>query len=140
MQAHWWWWGVAVLLGVAEMLTGTFFLLVLGLGFAAGGAMAVAGAGLAWQLVSAAFVSFVGWYLLRRKMPRRERLAAHSSRDVLLDIGERVRVEHWQPDRRAQVSYRGATWTAELADGEARSGEFVIRRIEGNRLIVSPAA
>jgi len=142
MQDYWWWWGLAVLLGVAEMVTGTFYLLVLGLGFAAGGALAWAGLGTAWQLTAAAAVSFVGWFLLRRQMPRRSRDAAHSNRDVLLDIGEHVHIEHWQPDRRAQVSYRGAAWTAELAADQTsppQPGEFVIRRIDGNRLIVSRA-
>ena len=138
MQAFWWWWGLAVLLGILELVTGTLYLLVLGLGFAAGGLVAFVGAGLAWQLVGTAAVSLVGWYLLRRFGPRRARGPAHANRDVLLDIGEGVRVEHWR-DGRAQVNYRGAAWEAELEGGDPAPGEFVIRRIEGNRLIVARA-
>lgn len=140
MQAYWWWWGVAVLLGLFEMLTPTFYLLVLGVGFAGAGFVAWASGGLAWQLLAAAAVSILAWLALRRFSPKRGRVAAHSNRDLLLDIGERVRVERWQPDRRAQVIYRGTAWTAELDPGDpgpARPGEHVIRRIEGSRLIVA---
>jgi membrane protein implicated in regulation of membrane protease activity len=140
MQDYWWWWGLAVLFGVLEMVTTTFYLLVLGIGFAVGGLVAYLGGDFALQLVGAAAFSFVGWFLLRRFSPRRARVAAHGSRDVLLDIGERVRVERWQADRRAQVLYRGAAWSAELVGEDSREpepGEYVIRRIEGNRLIVA---
>lgn len=140
MQAFWWWWGLAVLLGMFEMLTATFFLLVLGLGCAAGGFVAWAGGGFVWQLLAAAAVSFAGWLALRRFSPGRAGRNVNASRDLLLDIGERVRVEHWQPDRRARVVYRGADWAAELEAGDAgalQPGEYVIRRIEGNRLIVA---
>lgn len=143
MQAYWWWWGLAVLLGMLEMLTATFYLLVLGAGFAAAGFVAWAGGGVAWQLLAAAAVSVAGWFVLRQISPKRERVSAHASRDVLLDIGERVRVERWQPDRRAQVVYRGTDWTAELEAGDAgppQPGEHVIRRIEGSRLIVARVA
>jgi membrane protein implicated in regulation of membrane protease activity len=140
MQAYWWWWGLAVLLGMFEMLTATFYLLVLGAGFAAGGFVAWAGGDLAWQLLVAAAVSVVGWFMLRRLSPRRERSSARASRDVHLDIGERVRVDRWQPDRRTQVVYRGAEWAAELEPGDTREpqpGDHVIRRIEGSRLILA---
>ena len=140
MQDYWWWWGLAVLFGVLEMVTTTFYLLVLGIGFAVGGLIAYAGGGFALQLIGAAAFSFVGWFFLRRFSPRRARVTAHGSRDVLLDIGERVRIDRWQADRRAQVQYRGASWSAELAGEDGRDpepGEYVIRRIEGNRLIVA---
>jgi len=140
MQVHWWWWGLAVLFAVLEMVTATFFFLVLGVGLAAGGAVAFGGGGLAAQLIAAAVVSVLAWYLLRRFAPRRGRVAAQGSRDLLLDVGERVRVERWQPDRRAKVVYRGAQWDAELATDDERvpePGEYVIRRIEGNRLILA---
>jgi len=143
MQDYWWWWGLAVIFGVLEMVTGTFYLLVLGIGFAVGGALAFAGGGFAAQLVAAALFSFIGWFLLRRYSPRRERVTAQGNRDLLLDIGERVRVDRWGHDGRAQVQYRGANWEVELASGETASpepGNFVIRRIEGNRLIVARLA
>lgn len=140
MQAWWWWWGLAVLFAVLEMVTTTFFFLVVGIGFAAAGAVAFAGGGFAAQLIAAAMVCVAAWYLLRRFAPRRSRVSAQGNRDLLLDVGERVRVERWRPDRRAQVVYRGTHWEAELASDDDTSpepGEYVIRRIEGNRLIVA---
>jgi len=142
MQDYWWWWGLAVLFGALEMVTATFYLLVLGIGLAVGGAVAFAGGGFAAQLVGAAVFSFVGWFLLRRYSPRRERVAAQGNRDLLLDIGERVQVDRWRPGGRATVQYRGASWEVQIAPGGPPSpepGEFVIRRIEGNRLIVGRA-
>ena len=140
MQDYWWWWGLAVFFGVLEMVTATFYLLVLAIGFAVGGAVAFAGGGFAAQLVAAAAFSMIGWFLLRRYSPRRERVAAQGNRDLLLDIGERVHVDRWRPDGRAQVQYRGANWEVELASGEGtppEPGDYVIRRIDGNRLVVA---
>jgi len=49
-----------------------------------------------------------------------------------------LRVDQWAPNRTARANYRGATWDVELAPGEeAASGEFVIREINANRLIVA---
>jgi membrane protein implicated in regulation of membrane protease activity len=142
MQDYWWWWGLAVLLGVAEMVTSTFYLLVLGLGFAAGGLVAYLGGGIAWQLLAAALVSVAGWALLRRHMPARSaRRAPTSDRNVLLDVGERVHVDRWDESRRTQVMYRGAPWAVELAADVAAAGtpgDYVIRSIESNRLVVAP--
>jgi hypothetical protein len=56
-----------------------------------------------------------------------------------MDVGQVVRVEHWSPTRTARASYRGALWDIELAAGEQPApGEFVIRDIQSNRLIVAP--
>ena len=55
-----------------------------------------------------------------------------------MDIGQTVRVERWSPNRTARAAYRGAQWDVELAPGEAmQAGDFVIRDIQANRLIVA---
>jgi membrane protein implicated in regulation of membrane protease activity len=140
MESYWLWWGLAVLLGMLEMLTPTFYMLVLALGFAAGGLVAWAGGGFAFQLLAAAAISIVGWLLLRKFGRRLGRTSFRAGRDVLLDIGERVHVDHWDADRRARVVYRGADWAAELDPRDTRAaqpGEHVIERIDGSRLILS---
>jgi hypothetical protein len=49
-----------------------------------------------------------------------------------------VRVEAWDADRRARVRYRGTEWSVELAPGEAAApGEYLIREVAGNRLILA---
>ncbi|MBP8308279.1 MAG: NfeD family protein [Burkholderiaceae bacterium] len=145
MSLHWWWWGMAVALMAFELTTGTLYLLVLALGAAVGGLAAYGGLGGAPQVLIAAVTSLVGWFLLRRFQPRRRGAlrSVQSNQDVLLDIGSRVRVDRWQPGGVSRVHYRGAAWEAVIAPGfagEPAPGEFEIRAIEGNRLVLAPAA
>lgn len=141
MQA-WEWWGLAALaLGIAEMLTGTFHLLVLG-GACLGGALAAwAGAGTVAQLLVTAALALGGWIALHRWHPARRRtLEATADRDVVLDIGELVTVDAWAADGTADVQYRGARWQAERAPGApAAGGRWRIRAVSGNRLVLEPA-
>ena len=145
MQANYWWWLIALALGVLELLTGTFYLLLLALACLAAGLAALAGAGIAGQFLSAAVVAVAGWFGLRKWHPIR--LASRevtSNRDVLLDIGERVQVAQWDEHGRAQANYRGANWSVEFdpalgaSPADMRPGEFEIRSVVGNRLIVGP--
>jgi membrane protein implicated in regulation of membrane protease activity len=53
-DASTWWWILAGMAVIAELLTGTFYLLMLALGLSAGALAAHAGAGVAGQLVAAA--------------------------------------------------------------------------------------
>jgi membrane protein implicated in regulation of membrane protease activity len=146
MQLHYWWWLAALGLGIVEMLTGTFYLLVLAFGCAAAGLAAYAGLGLVGQLIVAAGVSLAGWAMLRRWRPAgRSHTEASGDRDVLLDIGERVMVTAWDASGHASVSYRGARWDAELAvpqhgTSPAPPGQYQIRAILGNRLQLIPVA
>ncbi len=145
MQLHDWWWILAVGLGVLEILTGTFYLLVLAVGCAAGGAAAWAGAGPTAQVLATAAVTVAGWgWLWHRGSSRRGQNGAVTDASMLLDVGERLEVGAWGTDRRAQVRYRGAAWTVELDPQEpaaaAVPGQFVIRRVVGNRLIVQRAS
>ncbi len=55
-----------------------------------------------------------------------------------MDVGQSLRVEQWTASRTARASYRGATGTLSWRPGEAPvPGEFVIREIDANRLIVA---
>jgi membrane protein implicated in regulation of membrane protease activity len=136
--ATWWWIGAGVLVAV-ELATGTFYLLMLSLGMAAAAIAAHLGIALTWQIVTAALVgggATAAWHLHRAREPRSA--PVQSNRDANLDIGETVRVDAWNADRTARVSYRGAGWTA-VFRGEATPapGEFRIVEINGNRLVVS---
>lgn len=138
LSASTWWWiftGVAV---AAELATGTFVLLMLAIGLAAGAIAAHLGLGLTGQLVAAAIVgggAVALWRMRRQATP--VALPAQSNRDVNLDIGERVQVDEWQADGTARVTYRGAQWTARYGDADTPApGEHVIRAVDGNRLIV----
>lgn len=132
------WWVAAGVLVAAEMGTGTFYLLMLALGAAAGAVAAHAGAGLTGQIVASALVgggAVAAWYVKRQRSP--VAAPARGNRDVNLDIGERVRVDAWQPGGEAQVLYRGARWAARYAGDDApEPGEFIIRGVDGNRLLL----
>lgn len=134
------WWGLAGLLLIAELASGTVYLLMLALGAAAGGFAAFLGLDSTPQIMIAS-VCAAGltamWHLRRKKHPRSA--PADQNRDVNLDIGEEVWVKTWAADGTARISHRGTHWAARIAPGcDARSGKHKIFSIEGNTLILKP--
>ncbi len=137
-QANFWWMlaGAAV---VVELLTGTFYLLMVALGLAAAALAATGGATLAIQVATAAVVGGGSAAALtyRRRLRAQQTPAAEAQKDMNLDVGEAVWIEHWQPDGSAQVRYRGAQWVANARPGvELGAGSYRIVELVGNRLLV----
>ena len=133
------WFVIGFGLVIAELLTGTFYLLVIAIAFGAAGVAALLGGSVVLQLATAAAFSLGGTLWLRQsRFGRQLRDRATSDRVQNMDVGQTLRVDQWAPNRTARANYRGATWDVELAPGEeAASGEFVIREISANRLIVA---
>ena len=137
MQAYVWWFVLGFGLIVAELMTGTFYLLVIAIALACAGVAAFFDAPLAMQLVIAAAIGLGGSLWLRKSGLGRLH-GRHADAVQNMDIGQVVRIEHWSPNRTARAAYRGAQWDVELAPGETmQSGDFVIRDIQANRLIVA---
>jgi membrane protein implicated in regulation of membrane protease activity len=134
------WWLVAGGLVIAELFTGTFYLLMLALGAGAAALTAHAGWSLTAQVVTAAVVgsaATAAWHLRRARHPR----AAEAPRnpDVLLDIGAEVTVGEWGADGTARVHYRGAAWRARLDNAAApKPGLHRIAAIDGSELRLVP--
>lgn len=132
------WWIAAGLLVVAELASGTFYLLMLALGAGVGALAAHFALGPIGQMLCAAAVggaAVVAWHLRRDRAPRAA--PAESNPDVNLDIGQSVQVDHWSEDGIAQVQYRGAGWQARfIGNAPAQAGLHVIRAIEGSRLLL----
>ena len=132
------WWLLAGGAVVAELLTGTFFLLMIGIAMAAGALAAHAGADMIVQLLIAAVIgggSVVAWYFVKKR--RKATLPKDSNLAFNLDIGETVMVLGWDPDGTANVRYRGANWTAIRRPGEAASiGAHRVAEVIGTRLRV----
>ncbi len=135
-----WWWLVAGGLVALELVTGTFYLLMLALGAAAAALAAHFGFSLPMQLIAAALLgggATLAWHFKRaRTMDVGDRLA---HKNVSLDIGECVLVKHWNADGTTQVQFRGSTWQARLdgsAIGPATAGQYRIVALEGNRLML----
>ena len=134
------WWVVCGLLLVAEMLTGTFYLLMIALGLCCGALAAHLGLSGTWQVVAGAAVGAGAtalWHWRRYSQPRS--LPARENRDVNLDIGESVAVAVWAPDHTARVQHRGTDWTARLQPGfAAQPGQHKVVAVEGNWLVLAP--
>jgi len=134
------WWLLAGGIVVAELLTGTFYLLMLAVGVAAAAVAAHLGISTALQIVTAAVVgggSVIGWHTVRRKRPGDP--SARADRSVNLDVGEMLMIDQWNPDGTTSVKYRGATWTAIHRPGvQPATGMHRVAELVGNRLLVDP--
>ena len=132
------WWLLTGVTVAAELMTGTFYLLMFALGLAAAAIAAHMGLGLASQLVIAAIVgggAVVAWHLLRGKKSVGK--SAEFNSDVNMDIGQTIYIEAWQADGTANVKYRGSNWIAQLQAGsEAAAGNYIIEQVIGSRFIV----
>lgn len=132
------WWLMAGAAVAVELATGTFYLLMLAIGLAAGALAAHAGVGPAMQFVAAAVVgggAVSALHLQKRKQP--PAALSQANPDVNQDIGEMVQVDAWQADGTASVRYRGANWTVVAAPGTSHGhGAHRVREVVGNRLVV----
>ncbi|MCP3018652.1 NfeD family protein [Cupriavidus basilensis] len=140
MAPYYIWFALAAVLVIAELGLGTFYLLMVALGAAAGGLGALAGLGAAAQTLLAALVALAGFVALRRsRYGRVRRDAAERDPNVNPDIGQELEVPAWGDAGRARVRYRGTDWDVELqAAGPAAPGRFRIVEVRGNTLFVSP--
>jgi len=136
MQAHYLWLLAGLALVIAEFVSGTFYLLVLGVAAFAAAFAAWVGGGFPAQAIAASVVALAGAYLVHAYRAR-NRLQQMAS----IDAGQPASFEGWV-DRAAgiaRVRYRGASWDARLegaADLPAGAVLYVLAA-EGNTLRVS---
>jgi len=130
-------WAIAgLVLVIVELLTGTFYLLVLGIAAFGAAVSAWAGLGFEGQSVAAAAIALAGSYVVRAY---RARNSARQMRPI--DAGQPANFESWvdQGAGLARVRYRGASWEARLEPGEAPlpGALLYVLSAEGNTLRVS---
>ena len=134
------WWLLAGAAVAIELATGTFYLLMIGIGMVAAAIAAHLGLPLTGQIVTAAFVGGGGVALWHWQSGKRPQAApANANPDVHIDIGEAVQVDQWNADGTASVKYRGANWTAiqaTPAPSPQPTGQFRIKELLGNRLVI----
>ena len=138
------WWLLTGTTVAIELATGTFYLLMLGVGMAAAAIAAHMGLSITGQTLTAALVgggAVALWHWRNSKRPQAPQ--ANANPDVHIDIGEAVQVERWNADGTASVKYRGAVWTAILAASSSAhvaeaqpTGQFRIKELLGNRLVI----
>src|SRR5580765_1204044 len=137
----WLLWIVAgFVLGIAELVTGTFYLLMLGAGAFAGAVVAYAGGNEVVQAVVACAVALAGAFLVHRWHVRNR--ASTPQGGNFLDRGQSVVLEGWvdESGRVARVKYRGASWDARMAsaaDHPSPGSTLYIEAQEGNTLVVA---
>ena len=135
-------WAVAgFVLVIAELATGTFYLLVIGIGAFAGAIVAWAGAGFIVQALVGGVVAVVGAWVVHTWHARQPVSPQGSN---FLDRGQPVVLEGWanETGNIARVKYRGSTWEARLArPGErpAPGTTLYIEGQDGNTLLVAAA-
>ncbi len=130
------WLVTGFLLVIVELVTGTFYLLVLGIAALAGGAVAYAGLPLSVQAVVAAALAVAGVVWVNRVRRTSKAVNMRS-----LDIGQPTTFDHWmnRPEKQARVKYRDALWDATVdGDVAGEPGEVLyVTSIDGNTLKVS---
>jgi membrane protein implicated in regulation of membrane protease activity len=121
---------------ITELVSGTFFLLVIGIAAFAGAAVAWAGQGIWLQAITAAVIAVAGvvWVHHWRKGSAIQQMPP-------LDVGQMAVFESWvsREARQARVKYRDTTWDAHM-DGpvDAQAGDvFYIIAVKGSTLEIS---
>jgi len=121
---------------IAELVTGTFYLLVLGIAALAAAGVGYASGAFVWQAVAAAVVAVAGvvWAHRYRKTISPKRMQG-------LDFGQPAAFESWvnKSAGHARVKYRDALWDAQVAgDASGEPGEILyITSVDGSTLKVS---
>jgi len=129
------WLALGCLLMAAEMLSGTFVLLCVGLGALLTGLLLSLGLELGGnaQLIIAALGSAASLWLLRK--PLLDKFGKSAGFDE--HEGQRVKVLSWS-GQEGRVRYRGSDWSAKTASDSqpAAEQEMVIERVDGLTLWV----
>ncbi|HUJ88065.1 MAG TPA: NfeD family protein [Burkholderiales bacterium] len=130
------WLIASFVLVIAELVTGTFYLLVLAVAGFAGAGVAYAGGVFAWQALAAAVVAVAGVAWVQRY-----RKAAGTKRMQGLDFGQPAAFDSWlnRDTGQARVRYRDTLWDARITGAIAgeRGEVLYVESIDGNTLTVS---
>jgi len=140
ISALWVWMGIAALALVGELLSGTFYLLIVAVGMVTAGIIAGFNLELGWQLLGCVAGIGACTFILRKfGILRKDKQPVQSNANVNLDIGQHVQVTQWNELRQTTVTYRGAVWQAQLQAGfPPQTGLHAIAEIRGSMLILQP--
>lgn len=121
---------------IVELISGTFYLLMLGIAAFGGAAVAYAGRGFEFQIMVAAILAAAGCYgaHIYRAKNSKQQMAS-------VDAGQPANFENWidEGGGLARVRYRGASWDARVDGlGDLAAGALLyVEQIEGHTLKVS---
>lgn len=125
------WFALGLSLMVAEILTGTFYLLAISAGFFLAGITELIGFGFSMQMAVAGIASTgccLGLHSYRKGKAKEPVLS--------FDVGQKVNVTEEEGVLKAQ--YRGSAWSVEHAESKELSvGEYTIVQMKSNTIVVS---
>ena len=131
-------WAIAgFILIIAELVSGTFYLLVLGVAALVGALVAWLG-GVFWlQAILAAAATLIGTYLVHSWWQKHPKA---SQAENSLEVGQTVVFESWvnEASGTARVKYRGASWDAKVNGAAKPEDVLTIKALEQGVLQVSP--
>lgn len=137
------WLILALLLFGIELLTTSFYLLMLSLACLAGALTAYLGWSESSQIALTALLAVLLLLGLRRF--KHQFKISPSTPDLNLDIGAKIEVNTFDANGLATVDYRGTQWQARLDESigsinQPQPGFFIIVGMDGNTLLLSPAS
>jgi membrane protein implicated in regulation of membrane protease activity len=117
MQDYLIWTILGFTLVIVELMTGTFYLLVLGVGALFAALAAWMGANFIVQVAVAGVVASIGTWLVQKWHATQHKDGDQSN---AIDVGQTVTVVNWvnQPAGMLRVKYRGAEWDARIKPGD----------------------
>lgn len=129
------WLVLAGILVVSEILTGTFYLLIVAVGALLAALIAHLGYSLEMQIGAGSVFAIIACLVLqsfKKKLPP----AASTSSDKL-DIGNLLEITQWDSNGMSKVLYRGANWQVQCNDAEPSTGMHSIVDVRSNTLLVT---
>lgn len=127
-------WAIAgFVLIIVELITGTFYLLVLGIAALVAAAVAFMGGNFWTQVILGGSAALLGTYFVHHWWAKHPK-SAKGSND--LDRGQTVVLESWvnEANGLARVKYRGSTWDARI-DGPAALNENLFIHGQDNGML-----
>lgn len=125
MQDYLIWTIVGFALVIIELMTGTFYLLVFGVGAFAGALAAWLGAPFLGQVAAAGVLASIGaWWVHRWHAGHRK----DGDQANTLDVGQAVTVARWinPAEGMLRVNYRGVEWDARTKPGDVSASSVVV--------------
>jgi membrane protein implicated in regulation of membrane protease activity len=130
-------WAIAgFVLIIAELVTGTFYLLVLGVAALVAALVAYLGGAFWLQAIFGAAAAFIGIYLVHTWWQNHPK---DSKAENSLDVGQTVVFEEWinEAGGIARVKYRGSNWDAKVEGAPKVNDVLTIKSAENGVLHVA---
>ena len=136
MDPYLYWMLSAIGLVIVELLTGTFYLLVLGIAAGAGAALAYFGFPFSAQAGFATAIAVAGVVFVHHFHARSRKDGGAIN---AIDVGQRVTLESWINESQglARVHYRGTLWDAKVVGDRGDGKAFYIRGVDGSTLHIA---